>query len=214
MKRLWIGIGILMFGLTGCQKEYANETEHLCDLLEKDKPDNQKSVYWDGVEAKLKKDELDNKDILDGRWGEFCKVITDVEGVYSFGYYEECLNNIEIVSETAADYHVIGDGRDIHIEQVDYETEKKGFEENENYKEYNDELIGRRLKNQAKEYKHYIGIEEFDEHLPYAGYVLLVQMDKSGNAYKISVTGEGYTEDILILAKEVMGDFSEWEDGL
>lgn len=211
MKRLWIGIGILMLGLTGCQKEYANETEHIFVLLEKDKPNNRKSVYWDGVEAKLMKDGLDDENICDGRWGPYCLSEKKVEDTYSFAYFEEYFYKSEIISESASDYHIVTEDMDYHIEQVDYADEKKAFSEGTNFKEIEPWMVGRWMKENAEKYIAYKGIEEFEERLPYAGYVLLFQSKETGNAYKISVTGLGYLEDISIIANRIMSTFQEIE---
>lgn len=211
MKRLWIEIGILMLGLTSCQKEYANETEHIFALLEKDKPNNRKSVYWNGVEAALIKDPLDSDNICDGRGGPYCLSETTVENTYSFGYYEEYFHNSEIISESASDYHIVTEDMDYHIEQVDYEDEKKALSEGTNFKEIETWMVGRWMNENAEKYIAYKGIEEFEEHLPYVGYVLLVQSKETGNAYKISVTGLGYFENISIIAKQIMSSFQEIE---
>lgn len=199
-----------MLNLTGCKEEkYANETEHLCALLEKDKPNNQKSVYWDGEKAELIKDELDDKNLSDGRYGEYSVAVTEVEGVYRFRYYKECLKDAQVVSDKSEDYCIVAEDREVRIEQVDYEAEKKAFKENERYKEYKDDRAEKRLKNYKENYKLYVGTEELEEHLPYAGYVLLFQSDETKSAYKISVSGEGYMEDIWILAGEIMRSFEE-----
>ena len=206
MRKVRVTVGLIsvaIMSLISCGK--VGQTGDLHTLINQDIIGNRKSVYWDGKEASLVKDELDDLTLTDGRgWGIYSKV--DILDNYEFSYFDN-KNDYKTVSDDPANYILESEDQRIVVKEIDYYTEKEKLDTDENFRQTDKlKLKEDRLK-LFEEYQTYTCILD-----NYAGYTIIFKSELNGKSYNITCVGKGILPNIELQAKEVTNSFRVYID--
>jgi len=188
--------------------------ELLNDILQaisEDKPYDGKSIMWDGSKIHVIEDELDSKDILDGRSGPF--MIERIETSLGIELRSFCtMHNSELIS--GLEFPDVDSSGEYRIETFDryLSLKKYGKEEYESLLEAlsrNSGLIeaenGMTIAGNNS-HKTFSGLIETESGTVMIGYILLVK-GSGDNAYSLAYAGIGNYSDIQVEASQIMNSF-------
>ena len=206
MRRVISGLLImsLCISLSGCvpaQKVSADgevknmdaAVANFFELMDKDKPNNEQSVFWDGTEARMIDDDQDSKDVDDGRYYRGCVYLE--KELWSTNIYG--MEGRQEVENT--EKHVLFKGASWQFEV----TMIDNFDEGVAKLESEDNL---RLCSEDIGEKTFLGIRDINGRR-YAGYAT-IKDDLFGHVYEISYFGTGNMEDIGVMASQVKNQFT------
>lgn len=170
-------------------------------LVEQDRTGNSKSVYWDGKEASLIKDELDSPMITDGRgYGMYSTI--DIDEEYRFYYYDN-KSDLHVKNDATDNYILESDTQKIIINSIDYDTEKAKLDTSENFKQTGKLKIKDDKLTSFDKYQTYTCIVD-----NYAGYSIIFKHGITGKSYQVICIGKGNIANIELQAREVINSFS------
>lgn len=212
MRIILISIALIL-SLVGCSKNNTNnEFDEFFKLMENDKEYDEKGVFWDGISAKMIKDELDNKYILDGRYGS--RMAPETIYLKGFSIKIDTYNNdYKIISnsETSIELETEKSDKDFKVYcktellNDSFENVCNQLNNKENIKFVSDELKYSTWYG-IKQVKVYLGILDInDEKLAGKTYVI---EDDDNNVYQITYAGLGNMNDILMLSSNTASSFT------
>ena len=179
--------------------------------ISEDKFYDKKSILWDGSTMQVITDELDSKDILDGRFGPFMTI--RIETLLGINLYSFCtIHNNDLFSSSAVpdannseEYRIETENRFLFIKK------HKKDECESLQKAFSDDVRLIELENHGASapnifHRKFSGLVETSSGKIMIGYVLLTA-ELGNNSYSLVYAGIGNYTDIQVEANQILRSF-------
>lgn len=204
-------LAILVFDLliSGCRSMEMEElsmdykaVEQFQKLMDEDQAGDKKSVEWDGTEACVIEDPMDDNNILDGRGGfqPFKDIVKDEWRVKTDVLAEE-----SVVCDTGQHFRAEGEDWYLEILQADFAKADQELKQDSMMKDVTETELSQNIKKGNLKANLYRGLRTVKEG-ELAGYVLIAE-DYFSHTYQLSYFGTGNMGVVKDKAMRLFGSF-------